>query len=232
MQYTIRELSNPYDKLPAIAGIADTLATITNDRYLGGLFFSDLLRGLLWMSTPYDRTLSRTVERAPSWSWAANDGSVTWYSVLHGLQCLNQCFIIEAQTIAGLYTGRPVTLGFIELSGQIIDIKAITKRKGLPLHLFHDDDAVAEGQFDLISTYDSIEQSNNNTFQALLIARFFNKDGTLPEYCAAGIIVRAKLDWDGNHSYERVGLFMANSENSEKAMRMFGMAAFQKVRII
>ena len=121
LQFTIRELSNPYDKLPAVAGLAETLVRDTGDMYLAGLFRSDLPRGLLWGSYPIERTLVRTVYRAPSWSWAANDGSVMWDL---GLQVISQCNIIDTQISSAYYLGRPIIWGFLKLSGRIEPIQA------------------------------------------------------------------------------------------------------------
>jgi hypothetical protein len=73
--YTGRQLSFPADRLPAIAGIAETYGHVFRDDYLAGLWKSDLVHGLLWQLTreisgpglfPRPSTYS-----GPSWSWAA-----------------------------------------------------------------------------------------------------------------------------------------------------------------
>jgi hypothetical protein len=75
--YTTRNLTNPDDKLPALSGIASVMISRTGDRYVAGLWESNLNIGMLWKrasSAPWLRPPPRY--RAPSWSWAAYDGAV------------------------------------------------------------------------------------------------------------------------------------------------------------
>jgi hypothetical protein len=84
--YSARALSNPSDKLIAIAGLAKAFATIhnrTSEQYLAGLWRCSLLDDLLWIHEPialgHRHPRGRPVEdRAPSWSWAAVDGNIRW----------------------------------------------------------------------------------------------------------------------------------------------------------
>lgn len=76
--YTQRDLTKAADKLPALSGLAGVFARLTGDRYLAGLWESDLAIGMLWQASRSERPrLQRPPEyRAPSWSWAALDGQV------------------------------------------------------------------------------------------------------------------------------------------------------------
>lgn len=90
--YTARDMTNPRDKLPAIAGTAKLVENIVGCRYLAGLWEDDLVRGLSWVSMwmyasnrgkPLTRPVaskkeqhSKKIVRAPSWSWASVDGAV------------------------------------------------------------------------------------------------------------------------------------------------------------
>ncbi|RSM02089.1 hypothetical protein CEP52_008178 [Fusarium oligoseptatum] len=88
MAYSCRNLTNPRDKLPAIAGVArqwDVLTKGDGGEYLAGLWRKYLLPGLLWrrerdfflLVTPnVDICVHR--ERAPSWSWASIDCNTMW----------------------------------------------------------------------------------------------------------------------------------------------------------
>ncbi|KAH7409843.1 heterokaryon incompatibility protein-domain-containing protein [Phaeosphaeria sp. MPI-PUGE-AT-0046c] len=105
--YCLRGLSEPGDKLPAVAGVAKRLHALRptqDDVYLAGLWTHSLLDDLLWIHCEvddrdrpsYDQQTSRqqtsrqqtsrqqtsrrkpSVYRAPSWSWAAVDGPVHW----------------------------------------------------------------------------------------------------------------------------------------------------------
>ncbi|KAJ4174180.1 hypothetical protein NW754_004595 [Fusarium falciforme] len=91
--YTKRQLSNPHDIFAAIASIALPISEVLGSRYLAGLWECDLVRGLLWrpghlMGSRFGpgtrplptRFAAAPVVRAPSWSWAAIQGSVLYVS--------------------------------------------------------------------------------------------------------------------------------------------------------
>ncbi|CZR60247.1 uncharacterized protein PAC_10143 [Phialocephala subalpina] len=88
-----RELTKPADKLPALSGVVSLFQEKTNDQYLAGLWKADLAHGLLWRLGSYSGPSSvqwtvhpdrnpiqwhKYPERAPSWSWARWDGSITF----------------------------------------------------------------------------------------------------------------------------------------------------------
>ena len=77
-------ISYSKDKLSAIAGIAHTVAGITCERYLAGLWENeDLAIQLLWhvlSRRQADNSPSQRSElyRAPSWSWACLEATIVW----------------------------------------------------------------------------------------------------------------------------------------------------------
>jgi hypothetical protein len=74
--YTRRFLTFSGDKLPAISGVAAEYGNIFQSEYLAGLWQFALPSDLLWSAARSD--ISRpTVQRAPSWSWAAVDGEIS-----------------------------------------------------------------------------------------------------------------------------------------------------------
>jgi hypothetical protein len=76
-EYTKRFLSMPSDKLTAIAAVAQWCYDKRPSRYFAGLWEADLLENLVW-HVDSDEPLPRpSVYRAPSWSWASVDGSVS-----------------------------------------------------------------------------------------------------------------------------------------------------------
>lgn len=86
-EYSLCQLTEPRDKLVAISAIAKELNTLGGwGDYLAGLWRSDILHDLLWVSTAESKgsgtkagTRSRPdVYRAPSWSWASIDGPIDW----------------------------------------------------------------------------------------------------------------------------------------------------------
>jgi hypothetical protein len=74
-EYSNCVLTHPEDKLLAFSGVANLFQEVTGDRYLAGLWWSNLLPLLDWW---VDQPRSRATEkyRAPSWSWASVDGPI------------------------------------------------------------------------------------------------------------------------------------------------------------
>lgn len=108
MGYTCRNLTNPRDKLPAVAGVArqwDVLTKGDGGEYLAGLWGKYLLPGLLWRREwDYFLLVCPNVdicthrERAPSWSWASIDCNTMW---AHTFRFREECYrarIIDCTT--------------------------------------------------------------------------------------------------------------------------------------
>lgn len=89
-QYTYGHLTKKKDKLPAISAVARKAYKIQDCDYLAGLWKSDLVYELGWMSNwgehpqiPGQCHFAQVNEvkylyRAPTWSWASIDGSVNY----------------------------------------------------------------------------------------------------------------------------------------------------------
>lgn len=74
--YSERSLTVETDRLPALSGIASTIAGVSKSTYIAGLWKEDLLQGLFWSrSTPAEVSLPG-VYRGPTFSWARVDGPV------------------------------------------------------------------------------------------------------------------------------------------------------------
>ena len=69
--YSKRELTNPSDKLAAIAGIAAKFADFQKDKYFAGHFSSTLPQSLLWNRSYVCAKRTEGAYVAPSWSWAS-----------------------------------------------------------------------------------------------------------------------------------------------------------------
>ena len=85
--YTMRSLTYPSDKLPALSGLARRTQQRllpgtnghSNDTYLAGLWERELLTGLGWIAIGDPIDWSRaTPYRAPTWSWASVEGPIGW----------------------------------------------------------------------------------------------------------------------------------------------------------
>lgn len=80
-EYSGRKLRYITDRLPALSGVARAYASLLDDRYICGLWKSDLVAGLAWASLPPLQTTSH-IKLGPSWSWASYEGPVSWLSRL------------------------------------------------------------------------------------------------------------------------------------------------------
>jgi hypothetical protein len=120
--YTQRDLTFASDKLPAIAGAAQSMPqAISPDSYLAGLWRESLLLDLLWQvmpgSTHLGLTYDHTEQKAPSWSWVSVNRPVTW-NPLHSPQLLVEV-ISAGTTLAGTNRFGAVTSGRIALRGRV-----------------------------------------------------------------------------------------------------------------
>lgn len=150
MDYTHRGMTQPRDRLIALAGIAQALSHRTTSQYLAGLWTRFFWAGLLW-SIPHTREYTPTttdafdlasnkqirhlVPIAPSWSWASVTAPIVYLSpTLTILDCA--CSIQHASTspIAAVQTGR------VEIRGHV--------RKGYinPVYSFAIQEAASRGR--------------------------------------------------------------------------------------
>jgi hypothetical protein len=75
--YTSRSMTNPQDRLSAVAGIAEKRYEETQDQYLMGLWKSNLKNDLLWrVVDPTTSSRISGLEEVPTWSWVAVNSSV------------------------------------------------------------------------------------------------------------------------------------------------------------
>ncbi|KAI5780496.1 heterokaryon incompatibility protein-domain-containing protein [Geopyxis carbonaria] len=74
--YTCRDLTEPSDRLPALAGVVEQFAKIYDTPYLAGLWRKTLLLDLLWYNQHMGPFNPRPKWRAPSWSWACIDALI------------------------------------------------------------------------------------------------------------------------------------------------------------
>ncbi|CAO2653535.1 Nn.00g029460.m01.CDS01 [Neocucurbitaria sp. VM-36] len=96
--FTTRGLSFISDKLPAIAGMAESFGALVHDQYCAGLWSSGMPVGLLWSvsSAEIKPRLSSENITAPSWSWAAVADAVR-FDPLHTRRGGDVVFDVEVQ---------------------------------------------------------------------------------------------------------------------------------------
>jgi hypothetical protein len=105
------------DKLPAISGLASVFASYRHDTYAAGLWQRDLPIGLLWCAGNGQKLTCPAKYRAPSWSWAARDGSIkSTYSWDGSIEIEDVALVIET---AGPDPYGRVTSGLLGLRGPL-----------------------------------------------------------------------------------------------------------------
>jgi hypothetical protein len=115
--YSARELTFETDRLPAISSIARKIQNISDDTYMAGLWRKDLGAGLCWKVRGFGDLCQPSSYRAPSWSWASLEGSIT-HSIPDGhklsVKLLDFVIIADQNNPLG-----EVVSGWIMLSGLI-----------------------------------------------------------------------------------------------------------------
>ena len=113
--FSSRKLGYATDRLPAISALAQEVSGATGDRYLAGLWKSDLVGQLMWQSSPsYDEVEAYKQYIAPSWSWASTPAP-TSYVTPPLTSCVD--IILAWCKVPGQNPFGPVTDGAIILRG-------------------------------------------------------------------------------------------------------------------
>lgn len=76
-EYTRRALSHDSDRLIALQAVASDIKSVIHDRYLAGLWESDLVKQLCWQTTDSQGLPAKN--QSPSWSWSSIRGQITPY---------------------------------------------------------------------------------------------------------------------------------------------------------
>lgn len=162
--YTARKLTRSTDKLPALSGLATETQKKTGDQYLAGLWSTCLHHGLAWRVAADSPSTRPPFYRAPSWSWAAIDGPVTYnasfFNFVRPEDILPAIDVLDVHVVpAGLNKLGEVTAGWIKLAGQL---KIARFKRSHPTSVFescHPDASVTESIGDY---YDDAKQIWDN----------------------------------------------------------------------
>ncbi|KAH8601736.1 heterokaryon incompatibility protein-domain-containing protein [Bisporella sp. PMI_857] len=78
VNYSARDLSEEYDRLPAIAGLAGSIGSLISDSYAVGLWKRDIICGLLWSDVGARRShpSQEFSLEYPSWSWMSSNSTI------------------------------------------------------------------------------------------------------------------------------------------------------------
>lgn len=122
--YSSGHLSNPHDKLPAVAALAEEYRdTQPVTRYLAGLWEEDLLLQSLWrVADSYMGGSRPPGYRAPSWSWASLDGEIVGPgSILGNRDYTYTCKLLKAETVLRNESSilAEVTGGYLHLHAKL-----------------------------------------------------------------------------------------------------------------
>ncbi|KAK6432426.1 hypothetical protein LTR95_011401 [Oleoguttula sp. CCFEE 5521] len=142
--FTMRSITYPSDRLPALAGLAAVTSDASRGLYAAGLWRteSQFLHGLLWMAGYIDRleqVVSTEVLRsdrqppgyAPSWSWASITGCVNFIGSefdqeQHSLMMDARVMEVDC-TSRGLNPYGPVSEGNVALLGALAEVQIVGK---------------------------------------------------------------------------------------------------------
>ncbi|KAI0717077.1 heterokaryon incompatibility protein-domain-containing protein [Earliella scabrosa] len=119
--YTKRGVSVPSDKLVAISALAEEFSRTIQSRYLAGLWARTLLPDLLWSKEHAAHFAPRPQSyRAPSWSWAALDGSINSGNAYF----LSEREAVVAEVVACETVLKHPELPFGEVTGGTLVLRA------------------------------------------------------------------------------------------------------------
>lgn len=140
-------LTKEDDKLPAISGVAKKYEHILKDTYVAGLWLSRLHTELLWRPKEFTATVMNPTiyrpssYRAPSWSWASINGSVTSTLFMNQEELKSETYLafietLEVETIplGEDHTGQ-IKDGFIKALGILQQARLYPKVEGAGLSL-------------------------------------------------------------------------------------------------
>jgi hypothetical protein len=139
--YTTKTLTFRKDKLPAISGLADRVGEVIKDRYLAGLWESDLARGLCWEVEDLRLVKEDDADGsywAPSWSWASQNKRIIFNDDLElGFECSSDMALLDAEIelVGGPY--GEVRSGLLRVEGRVIEMTATHPTPGDEMNLVH-----------------------------------------------------------------------------------------------
>ena len=145
-EYTLRNITNPSDKLPALSGLAAYFSERLQDRYLAGLWERTLRENLCWFCDKASNSqafgigqqwLRRPTDwRAPSWSFLAVDGCLDFkrdygadilYDPFKGSDRCPECVILSCDIAPKDPTapfGQVQMHGTLKVRGRFLEVRA------------------------------------------------------------------------------------------------------------
>ncbi|KAK0746032.1 heterokaryon incompatibility protein-domain-containing protein [Schizothecium vesticola] len=132
-EYSKRSLTNPQDKLAAIAGLARRgllSSSAPNDRYFSGLWKEELPSQLLWRPDCYHKRQygdtgysQRLLNGTPTWSWASVKGGIDFAPdtpSAHAIAHIDSIYCVPSHTENPL---GPVKSGLLVLTAPVLPVR-------------------------------------------------------------------------------------------------------------
>lgn len=139
--YNQLEITNPCDKLAALAGITSVMQRNLDDTPFLGLWRHNLLADLVWVRkmlpdlphTPRRVVMGHAANRnLPSWSWLSIDGAIEFLTLNHGNSIINYPPVHERPQVmhtSVIWSGQPHT-------SSVISSELIVKSRLINLSLY------------------------------------------------------------------------------------------------
>jgi hypothetical protein len=243
-EYSGRLLSNPTDKLPAISALAYDIHQACGSQYLAGLWKDSLVLDLLWVclgsSQYYSSTTPKKSEiyRAPSWSWASGDGTVSWIGLVLNIDfaaidkfLTPQAAVVESSTtllgdnpFGGIMTSTLTLQGKLQHSsigrsrfphGFTSSCVPTEGDNEYPLVRSGHDLKTGVVTLDWSPSTDLLDQIHTQGAWLLLLAGVRERRQNYREHAVVGLVLVPSQHDVHTGYYERVGLFTINVEEGQ-----------------
>lgn len=120
--YMKSAITDPHDRLPALAGIAERLNIVLQDTYLAGCWNSYIWLDLLWRQEDYGPQKRLVEYFAPSWSWASiPTGNLHYISTRSCIK--DEGFELGGYDTALVHKALPygnVSSGCLQITGRLV----------------------------------------------------------------------------------------------------------------
>lgn len=121
IDYTRRELSVASDRLSGIGGIASLMSQVIGSEYLAGLWRNNLLHDLMWYANTKEWLNRPETWRAPTWSWASVECSVSYQHMNDDATPLATVLSADVKPGAGGPFGE-IKFGELQLRGPMREV--------------------------------------------------------------------------------------------------------------
>ncbi|KAK8057937.1 hypothetical protein PG996_011874 [Apiospora saccharicola] len=227
-QYSARKLTMESDKLPALAGLAAYfaahLAKGKDSAYLAGLWREDMLTGLCWQRGLDDTSQGTSPQsyRAPSWSWAANDGSILYHFRKDSIRELS---IVEDAYTSLASTDSPfgeVQGGWARLRGILLRPQGKKDHPIFTMFYFCENGEYfdIDAFWDIESGHEAADAAAGETDLRFIPLIYTVEEGT-SQYWVFFLVVEQAKHEVGQHSdlqgYRRVGAGLALPKKTDNA---------------